>query len=156
MAARESQLPRESRPATRLSVRLTSYPSCLRRSRNFLRVAPATRILCATRFLSTRVGPMRLIPVAPTRYAFMITYILGIRSCLITRHNYREVRKVCRPATSSGYGTHSRVSLVSLTKTASGAEMLQLLRNGPYVQGLSPTPDRTYEADPRHQDSSDL
>src|SRR5579862_5610000 len=71
------------------------------------------------------------------------------------RHD-REARKVRLPATSSSYGTPGRASPASPAKTASGAKMLQLLRNGPHVQGLSPTSDRTYEADPRRQDSSGL
>src|SRR5579862_269664 len=67
-----------------LLVRLLLNPLYLRRSRNFLQVALRDLLLRTTRVLSTRVGPMRLIPVAPTHYAFTLTYILGIRSCLIT------------------------------------------------------------------------
>src|SRR5579862_1167785 len=61
------------------------------------------------------------------------------------RHDRREVRKVRLPAASSRYGTPGRASPASPAKTASGAKMLQLLRNGPYVQGLSSTPDHVYE-----------
>jgi len=71
-------------PATRTSGTTLPYSPCLHRSHNFLRVVSATRLFSATYFLSTQVGPMRLISVAPTHYAFMLTYILGIRSCLIT------------------------------------------------------------------------
>src|SRR5579862_3103755 len=72
------------------------------------------------------------------------------------RHDYRETRKTRLPATSSSHGTPGRAGPASPAKTTSGAKMLQLLRDGPHVQGLSPTSDRAYEADPRRQDSSGL
>src|SRR5579862_2317157 len=72
------------------------------------------------------------------------------------RHDYRKARKTRLPATSSSHGTPGRASAASPAKAVSRAKMLQLLRNGSHVQGLSPTSDRTYEADPRRQDSSGL
>ena len=54
---------------------------------------------------------MRLIPVAPTRYAFTLTYILGIRSCLITQ------RKIQPESQSKVASTSDQKYLLKMRKS---------------------------------------